>query len=57
MLKRQSAVKVGNYHKWDICNPALEEGIKQKTPLYKFLEEALIRKYGSSWFDRLLKII
>ncbi len=53
-LKENDAV---NYHKWDICNPALEEGIKQKTPLYKFLEEALIRKYGSSWFDRLLKII
>lgn len=53
-LKENDAV---NYHKWDICNPALEEGIKQKTPLYRFVEEALIRKYGNSWFDRLLKII
>jgi len=53
-LKENDAI---NYHKWNICKPALEEGIKQKTPLYRFLEEALIRKYGNFWFERLLKIM
>lgn len=53
-LKENDAV---NYHKWNICSPALEEGLKQKMPLYRFLEEALIRKYDSSWFERLLKIM
>lgn len=54
LMKGNDAV---NYHKWNICNPALKEGSKQKMPLYRFLEEALIRKYGISWFERLLKIM
>jgi len=46
-----------NYHKWHICNKALENGMKLKTPLYRFLEEALIRKYGKSWYNRLVKLL
>ena len=43
------------YHKWHICRKALEKGYKEKMPLYGFLEEALIRKYGRSWYNKLLK--
>jgi hypothetical protein len=46
-----------NYHKWHICNKALENGIKAKMPLYRFLEEALIRKYGRNWYNRLVKLL
>jgi len=46
-----------NYHKWHICNKALENGMKLKTPLYRFLEEALIRKYGRSWYNKLVKLL
>ena len=46
-----------NYHKWHICNKALEKGYREKLPLYLFMEEALIRKYGRSWFNRLVKLI
>ena len=46
-----------NYHRWHICDPALDNGIKHKIPLYRFLEEALVRKYGNSWFEKLLKIM
>jgi hypothetical protein len=46
-----------NYHKWHICNKALENGMKLKMPLYLFLEEALIRKYGRNWFNRLSKLL
>ncbi|MCK9421007.1 MAG: DUF3109 family protein [Bacteroidales bacterium] len=42
-----------NYHKWPICRKALEKGYKEKIPLYRFLEGALIRKYGRNWFNRL----
>jgi Protein of unknown function (DUF3109). len=45
-----------NYHKWSICNKAMENGMKLKLPLYRFLEEALIRKYGRSWYNRLNKL-
>jgi len=46
-----------NYHKWHICNKALENGMKLKMPLYLFLEEALIRKYGRIWYNRLSKLL
>ncbi len=45
-----------NYHKWHICNPALDKGHKEKLPLYIFLKDALIRKYGKTWFNRLRKL-
>jgi hypothetical protein len=46
-----------NYHKWNICRKALENGKKIKMPLYLFLEEALIRKYGRKWYDQLSKLL
>jgi len=45
-----------NYHKWSICKKAVEKGYKEKLPLYRFLDQALIRKYGRSWYNRLLKL-
>jgi hypothetical protein len=42
-----------NYHRWQICNVALEKGNKKGTPLYVFLKDALIRKYGQSWYAKL----
>ena len=56
-IKRTSLNELLNYHKWPICRKALEKGYLEKTPLYLFLEEALIRKYGRSWYNRLLKLI
>jgi hypothetical protein len=46
-----------NYHKWNICNKALGNGMKLKMPLYLFLEEALIRKYGRNWYNKLVKLL
>lgn len=42
-----------NYNKWDICSPACECGKKLDVPVYKFLKEPLIRKYGKEWFKQL----
>ncbi len=39
-----------NYHNWQICSPALKNGNSKKTPMYKFLESALIRKFGKQWY-------
>jgi hypothetical protein len=44
-----------NYHKWDICKPACECGAKLNVPVFQFLKEPLIKKYGKSWFDELVK--
>jgi len=39
-----------NYHKWHVCKSACECGEKLKVPVYKFLREPLIKKYGLDWY-------
>ena len=46
-----------NYDRWDICSPACQNGKHLGVPLYKFLKEPLIRKYGTAWYDELIKTI
>ena len=46
-----------NYHKWHICNKAIDKGYKGKIFLYQFLEDALIRKYGRVWYNRLVRLL
>jgi hypothetical protein len=40
-----------NVHKWDICQPARELGKKLQLPVYQFLKEPLIRRFGQAWWD------
>ena len=42
-----------NYNQWSICSPACDLGKELKIPVYKFLKEALIRKFGKEWFEEL----
>lgn len=46
-----------NYHKWDICSPACTFGKELGVPIYKFLKDPLIRKYGQAWYDELVGVI
>ena len=41
------------YHRWDICHCARQLGKKLHTPLYQFLREPLVRRFGQAWFDEL----
>jgi hypothetical protein len=45
-----------NYHKWPICNDACSLGQELKVPVYKFVKEALIRKFGENWYAELEKV-
>ncbi|MDP5157110.1 MAG: DUF3109 family protein [Flaviramulus sp.] len=45
-----------NYHKWQICDDACELGKELGVPVYKFVKEALIRKFGEDWYLELEKI-
>ena len=42
-----------NYDKWIICKPAVRLGNRLQTPVYRFLEQSLIRKFGKEWFIEL----
>lgn len=46
-----------NYHKWHICSPACSLGKELQVPVYKFLKEPLIRKYGEAWYQELEELI
>lgn len=43
-----------NYDRWSICSPACAFGKSLNIPLYKFLKEALVRKYGEEWYQNLV---
>ena len=46
-----------NYDQWSICSDACELGNELSVPVYKFLKEPLIRKYGEDWYEKLKKKI
>ena len=54
-IKNYSAFSAVNFHKWQICDDACSWGEELKVPLYKFVKEALIRKYGEAWYKELEK--
>lgn len=56
-ITKKRSLEAVNYHKWDICSPACALGKELKVPLYKFLKEALVRKYGQAWYDELVRMI
>ncbi len=45
-----------NYHEWDICSSACTLGEELKVPVYKFLKEPLITKFGKNWYKELEKV-
>ena len=48
-----SGLKVLEYDRWDICSAACTRGEQEKMPVYLFVKEALIRKYGEEFFSAL----
>lgn len=39
-----------NYHRWSVCQPAVRKGRAEGLPLFRFLKEPLIRKFGEEWY-------
>ena len=42
-----------NYEKWHICNAACSLGKELKIPVFQFVKEAIIRKYGAPFYEEL----
>lgn len=45
-----------NYHAWYVCAPARELGRKTGIPLFRFLKEPIIRKYGEAFFSEMEEV-
>ena len=52
-VKDFGAFKGVNYNRWDVCKAAVLLGEKENLPVYKFLKEPLIRKFGEEWYEEL----
>ena len=48
--------KAVNYNRWDVCKAAVLLGQKENLPVYKFLKEPLIRKFGEEWYAELAEV-
>lgn len=42
-----------NYERWNICKAACKNGNKLKVPVYRFLKDAIVRKYGEHYYQTL----
>lgn len=42
-----------NYEHWDICNPACLSGTELDVPVFAFVKDALIRKFGLAFYEKL----
>ena len=52
-LQKYEEFTAVNYHRWKVCNCARKLGGKLEVPVYKFLKEPLIRKFGKDWYEQL----
>lgn len=42
-----------NYNRWTICEGARKKGRELKLPVYRFLKDPLIRRFGEEWYQEL----
>ncbi|MCB0445248.1 MAG: DUF3109 family protein [Gelidibacter sp.] len=55
-VKDYSEFSAVNYNKWHICDAACTLGNELQVPIYKFVKQALIRKFGEDWYLELEKV-
>jgi len=55
-VQNYSSFSAVNYHKWPICNDACFLGKELEVPVYKFLKDSLVRKFGKEWYNELCLI-
>ena len=53
LTKQKNGYEAINYDRWNICNPACKLGKSLQVPVFKFLKESLIRRYGEDWYIEL----
>ena len=42
-----------NYHRWSVCHAAVKKGRELGLPVYKFLKDPLIARFGATWYAEL----
>lgn len=52
-LQKYTSFTAVNYNRWSICNDACTLGKELQVPVYKFVKNALVRKFGEAWYNEL----
>ena len=55
-IKDYTEFSAVNYDNWEICDAACTLGKELQVPVYKFVKEALIRKFGADWYAELEQV-
>ena len=45
-----------NYNRWTVCKDAVVKGRALGLPVYQFLKEPLIRRFGEAWYEELCEV-
>jgi hypothetical protein len=54
-IKHYDTITAVNFDDWEICDPACSLGAALKVPVYVFVKEALVRKFGAEFYEVLLQ--
>ncbi len=52
-VNNETGFEALNYDRWDICSAACTLGEKYQMPVFRFLKEAIVRKYGQEFYDQM----
>ena len=52
-IKQYSEFTAVNYDRWEICDDACSLGKELSVPVFKFVKQALVRKFGEQWYEEL----
>jgi hypothetical protein len=52
-IKEHKTFTAVNYHRWQVCAPACALGSKLGVPVFRFLKDALVNRFGAAWYAEL----
>ncbi len=52
-IQEYSSFSAVNYNRWSICDDACSLGESLSVPVYRFVKDALLRKFGKEWYAEL----
>jgi len=52
-VKNYNNLKAVNYDRWKVCDPALLKGERENVPVYRFVKDAIERKFGTDFYHKL----
>ncbi|MCB9034460.1 MAG: DUF3109 family protein [Chitinophagales bacterium] len=52
-IKNMETVIAVNFDEWEICNDACTLGEKLQVPVYQFIKDALVRKFGEEIYNKI----